>query len=497
MNKKINIIDDSIMGETFDAWVEDDYNISIHLMNGKLLSDVLNDKDTFIKDMKQSLEIRELYMNDLEEDTYELTLKAWNYYKDNFEHILDLADFICINVSEPKKFIEENPTIKNKNLVLNEFVGISEYERVSELSKEYLEYPNIYITLQGNTGYVKLDECKKIMDVIKEYSDHIKSLNLSPLEQVMYAYDIVRDRTYEDDETDYHISRDLQNVLFNKAIVCVGYARILGCILDNLGIKNELVGMTKKDDEVGHLRNAVYVNDSKYNVKGYYYLDATWDSKRNDTNNYLLRYKYFLKTRDEMEKLESYAFDYAGTECYSKNLKEDIKDAFQTNDFLSFLKMSNKINRLYRMALNVETYVINPSDVIKHSMDFREYYDLNKILNKIDKMQKSLNKTIDAETYIKLVSNVRKIEYYLEPTKYPYSLDTIYSIYVNSGWEFSRKHYNQNELRLATLFGIDKAKLYKPEKDFANYVCFDTKIVNEPSSVVLAKTLRKVLGKKM
>lgn len=182
--------------------------------------------------------------------------------------------------------------------------------------KECKDYKDFYVNLQGNSGYVKLDECKKIMNEIKKYVDHIKKLNLSPLESILYAYDMVRDRVYKKENTDdYSLSRDLKNVLFGNEIVCVGYSRILSCIFDNLGIDNNLIYLSSKDNSSGHLRNAVYVDDQKYGVSGYYYLDATWDSKRQENDNYsladlktimanIVAEKWFQLEKEEQEEQE-------------------------------------------------------------------------------------------------------------------------------------------------------------------------------------------------
>ena len=45
----------------------------------------------------------------------------------------------------------------------------------------------------------------------------------------------------------------------------------------------------------------IYLNDKKYNVEGVYFLDATWDSKKSEEDKlYPYRYKYFLKTFEEI-----------------------------------------------------------------------------------------------------------------------------------------------------------------------------------------------------
>ena len=99
----------------------------------------------------------------------------------------------------------------------------------------------------------------------------INKYNLSPIEQIMYAYDLVRDRVYqlEDDGEDYSVSRDISSVLFGDKIVCVGFAEIFSKVLDALNIRNVLFTIVGRKS--GHMRNAVYVNDSKYDIHGVFF----------------------------------------------------------------------------------------------------------------------------------------------------------------------------------------------------------------------------------
>ena len=85
-------------------------------------------------------------------------------------------------------------------------------------------YENIYIRLQENTKSISVKELKLTFDKVNSIVDEVKSYNFSPLEQIIYIYDLIRDRKYKKEKSDegYDKSRDLSKVLFGEEIVCLG-----------------------------------------------------------------------------------------------------------------------------------------------------------------------------------------------------------------------------------------------------------------------------------
>ena len=477
MKRKLIITDQKMCDEIFGLGMADN-TLSVYVDDKISLIERLKDKKQFNEDMENDLFFKSMTLSTDEDDfdkrIYQEAKATWEYFKNNFDNILDVIDSVEFDIENVKEFLEEYPILKSKNIILSERVDITDIDKLNSLIEEYSEYSNVYIWLQNDYAPVRLDDCKKIMFAIKGYADYIKSLNLSPLESTLFAYDIVRERVYQVEETDDHSeSRDVSKALFGKAIVCAGYAKILACILRELGIKNELAYMDDKFSDDAHLRNLIYADDPKYGIKGCYYLDATWDSKKADSNDYLYSYKFFLKTRDEMEKMEDYSFIYRGTKHYSKNLGEKFEAVYKRHDIVKLADMVTTINRMYRAAFNTTRSLIHNMDLFTFNAS-----DIEKIKRKINESMKRLNKSIDAETYIALVNNVRKVEYYIEPEKYPYSIETLFRICYNSKWEFRNKEYNEFN------------------KDFVNYVHFNTNIDTIPGNVRLAKTLRKILENK-
>lgn len=495
MPKELIITDQAILDEVFELSLSIYDGLSVYTSSEKSFLDYLNDKELFTKEMNKCIKNMDDMFSDDEKDEIK---RKWKYFYDNFENILDKVDYIRLAIDEePRKFIDKYPILLNKNIVVSEYADIFDYKKINELLNKYKDCPNIHICLQGNIGFVRLDECEMIMNIINNYAKKIKSLNLSPLESIMYAYDIVRERKYKlDDSQDITKSRDIKNVLFENAIVCTGYARILECILSSLDIKNNLVHLESINNGNGHFRNAVYVDDSKYNVKGYYYLDPTWDSKKDDTNNYLLRYKYFMKTRNEMEELEDYCYKYSGTELYSIGLENALKMAFDSNNpthSMLLLKFIFQLNRLYCLTTNSQKSPINANSFIYDIANNEKVYKKKHLKEIINAINNNINNGISAEVFIELVNNVRKIQHYEEPSKYPYSINSLYCIYKNSGWKFSSDHYNLYDIMEEKMFGVDIDT--KDKNNFKGYIYNDTDIALKVKRIEVTKSLNKVLEK--
>ena len=232
----------------------------------------------------------------------------------------------------------------------------------------------------------------------------------------------------------------------------------------------------------------VSFNPIKYNIDGYYYFDTTWDSKQKEgNNNFLYRYLYLAKTRDEIETLEGHEYTYGASPKYSHNMVTEFENAVKKYDMFEIGKYIKTFN--YISNATGSEYHLDIRQLISNNVD------MDDIKDKLENMLKKFNKPIPAETFIKAINNVRKLQYYIDSEKYPYSLDVLYNICIRSNWKFEEHHYSPEESLLALIFGDENAS-HDIKEDFIKYVNFDCNIVKEPSEVVLTKTLRKVLEKK-
>ena len=157
----------------------------------------------------------------------------------------------------------------------------------------------------------KIVNANKKLDKIVE---DIKSKNLSKLEQLFLAYNIITQKMYKEVEHNesLYTSREIYGVLNSDTIVCVGYVEILKEIMARLGLGNDIqifsnkVKLPNKYKTEYHETCIIYIKDEKYNLDGYYYCDPTWDSRRDGDTS--VRLTYFMLPIREIRNINSYLF---------------------------------------------------------------------------------------------------------------------------------------------------------------------------------------------
>lgn len=473
-----------------------DFSLVVYVDGEKTLEKQLKNKDKFKKCMEEKFgSIRKVEMDGLLEEEVEIS----QYIENNFESLLDSVEFIRLSLDSqsPKEFIEKNPIILSKKIVLEETLRIDEYDKLIELINKYKDIVDqVYVSLNGNENYVSLLDCYKTMNKIKKQADNIRNLGLSPMETIMYLYDQVRNRIYtkENEDEERFKSRDLSEVIFGNKIVCAGYSAIFSAVLSYLDIKNSPVFLIDKDDiknESGHERNVVYVKDPKYNIDGVYYFDTTFDSKRKDENNsYLYRYNFFAKTKNSIDKLdkkqgfnfEDTFFQYYSTDMYEK--VETIVNEKKYDELLEYLKTINYMGKLVGEDRLIDVRQIIPQFMHKN-------FDKEAFLEKFKVVCDKYNNELPAEVMIGLLNNVRKIQYYQNPEWYPYSLEDLYITSMNSGWQFNEEHLNKEQRLLQLIFGEE----ISPVNNFRNYM-LESNILDSPEQVKLTKVLQLVRDNK-
>lgn len=430
---------------------------------------------------------------------YRKILNVFKNRKDSFyKSIIDNIEYVQIvskNYKDTFKYLEKNPILKTKKIILYGYFDLD--TNIDELEKLFKDYDNIYVEIDGNNLPIKLNELKKTQKIINDIVDNIKKYNFSPIEQIMYVYDIVRSRVYtkESESESCEESRDLTKVLLGDKIVCLGYARILNVILNKLNINNILNLLKRKDCDKRHALNIIYIDDKKYDIQGIYYFDPTWDSKRSDNNNYLYSYQFFANTKKEIENYQHYIYKDETLPFFNDNLKEVLKKIYDTKGKNNVpKKIINTINTISRLIDN-ETLIkplslIDPNIILP--MCLKKDFNIDKVIQKLEYYNELFNKPISANILLKVLYNVRKIEYYNNPNLYPFDINALYSIIINSDWNFTN---TKEEDLLLAIFGenikkdIIKRNTIKCIKDNE----LDLKI----EQVKLTKTLKNIYENKV
>lgn len=184
------------------------------------------------------------------------------------------------SISEIEKALK---SIENKGISISSV-------RICLVNKDYDDIEHIKVIqgkyptrLEYDHNIVSLEDFKTMRATLDYYRDQILEANLSPLEKVLYAYDIIKSFEYEEAKNKSD-SRSIHSIIRDGKIVCVGYAVFLEQLLKEVGIEATSISTMVPDNKGrlnGHKRNIIKIVDKKYNVNGSFAFDATWDSARN------------------------------------------------------------------------------------------------------------------------------------------------------------------------------------------------------------------------
>ena len=450
----------------------------------------------------------EIYKDDM--DSYEMDKKSHESIRKNNKtsssKFLNSKYDVCVEGSYEDiiDFINNNPNINDRRILLYRNDGysfkISDNDAIDKLVNGINNLNNIYVAAEGNNKDVPIISYKDTINYIDDIVSNIKKLDLSPMEQIMYAYDIVRDRKYkfETKKQDESESRDLTPVILGDRIVCAGFAEILDKVCKKLGFNSYIQILTpiKEDSYIGHARNVIYIKDEKYDIDGVYFFDATWDCKKNNTNNHFNSYNFFGMTLNDMIRLDYHSnnpliSEYSELISISHRIRPKLSEI--KNRDLFYKQMAEKLNEIdedvffrlnhfSRKFFNNE--IISAPELIKkkvfHIGSFNE-----EDAKRIDKFLDVFVNKISEEKFLKLLANVRIKEYYQFPDKFPLSTKKVLDIAKKSGREMK---ISKEDLLLRCIFGEN----IKTSKDIIK----DEGIEKRIFGVKLAKVLKLTLDKK-
>lgn len=439
--------------------------------------------------------LKEQY-NMFKNDTSEVGIKTVEFINKCYDKIPELlanAEFVYFpyDIKEVAKYLQKNPELNDKKIILStEFIFDDNF--IDEIRDTFSNnVDNLYFIVQGNSNVVCFSECVETLKKLSAIVADVKRFNFSPLEQIMYVYDYVRDREYieEGEFDDKSISRDLTKALLGERIVCTGFSNIFNAILRKLEIKSNTYDLKGNP---GHTRNIVHVEDSKYGVDGVYFFDTTWDSKCQKTGfKFLDSYKFFCKTKEEIDTFNTLAqitdnkFPY-----YSSDIVEEFefmlnnKQQIPTEYYVSLQYMSKYIyneDLFHPLLLCGAAKHVLPTSVSS--------FDIKKVINLSTSAAKYFNKKLTADTLLEVLFNVRKIEYYMNPEKYKFDLSTILNIFNISNWDFE---ISPREKLIETILGDNKQKI--------NRLCLygkKTDYFKKVEQIEFTNTLRKITNSKI
>ena len=274
------------------------------------------------------------------------------------------------------------------------------------LLKESFPNKNILVNFEEELAFIDdAIDSKYMIDYFKSIIDD----DLSPLEKVTIAYDIVKSHKYED--TDSLESRNITQMVHNTKIVCTGYISILKKILKDLGFKpySLILNYKQGEQKIGHERLMMDLEDPKYDIHAAYIFDPTFDStdpiyvKINEDNaersnikqdgfkevDALSKYNYFLipfeqyenkfkNSCDEVLIVDNKEFDKDLLHSFLHEDQEDYEDnELFVIDFINLLNVVKKregypkemIPDLIQEALFINKYGFYKKDDIMNNIE--------------------------------------------------------------------------------------------------------------------------------
>lgn len=328
--------------------------------------------------------------------------------KINFSDFLDLdisldCDKKCDNVIDElnKKAHRsvQSVSIENRVLYIDVTVGIDSIINVVQSNDNYIDE---VVLFADNANYDGLDKLKKLGKNIKVSYIHnemsykepillneflemrkyinsvvysIKEQHLTPVEEILALYEIIKWYRYNYNVDNPDDSRYIHSFVKTGNIVCAGYSKLFAQIAMELG-HNAFVCLIDSSDTktgIGHERNAIYVDDEYYNIKGLYYLDITFDSTQNDMigNKYgdnvqksNLFYQCFLFNFEQYKSLFPDEFNPVRVDNVDKILP------YIQNDFVN-MKISELVNEPKEINLPVIKSIYR-NVMLKQKVNFKQ-----------------------------------------------------------------------------------------------------------------------------
>ena len=365
-DKYYAIYDFTFSQELLDKLLEIE-NVTLSFYNVKLTPQQLKQiKDKHIDATLDRKQISSRYIFGYTTFMEAKTQKRFYLSKNDLE-VCNIDDFIYFNpeavfslheynYANEEEYLEKTFTFMEKLDQLNKNFGFNiKIEKRSTLKKFLQKYhfKNVYINHITNDlydyPYQEYMEEEKILDSLVE---PILKANLSPMERFIAVYNIVKNfKPYKENSNDVNQSRFLRYILHNDFMVCVGYAKLLECLLERVGINANGIGVMtdvsydegfdqdkpeeKPVDLRGHARVIVSLDDDKYNIHGLFMSDPTWDNGLD--KDYL---NYSLMTMDNMT-IDNRMFSFS------------IIDPLLS--FHSFKEFVRQVNFILKRTIDVET----------------------------------------------------------------------------------------------------------------------------------------------
>lgn len=470
--------------DVVDSFRDGFYDISIFTLLDEPLHKIITNQ-IYIQQLIDNMEFN------LGHEEFESSFPFYRYVLEHCtdEDFFSNADTVYINgiYEDIAEYLRRNPELLDKEIILAESLDLDKNTCI-RLKNVFRDFPNIKLMIHGNTELIGLDEYDQTINAIDSIVDKVKNYNYSPLEQLIFAYDLIRDRFYvkENENESYTVSRDLTSTLLGDKIVCVGFSNIFNAVCDKLNISSMTFLLNRRrNGDTGHARNMVHLVDEKYKIDGLYFFDPTFDCKKDEQNNFLFSYLFFAKDYLEMDEL-SYGVYYPRDfklfdSSYFETLIDECEELGDDRAAAYRLLTNYRITTLLKF-LNMD--LIEP---------IKEGYNAEQIVDAVYDIKCKAECSIGAETFLKALYTVRKNQYYENPGKYMFDVDVLTKIITNSRFRAD----DSAELSLLSMFGFNYYYDKNASEEKVRKFVSKNELDKDIERTKLTRTLRSMLDSKI
>ncbi len=340
-------------------------------------------------------------------------------------------------------------------------------------------------------------ELKEVYSIIERITKIIKQYDFSPLEQLLFIFDSIREKTYREEESlSSNESRDFYKIVKGDYIVCEGYFNLVSSICTSLNIENEAI-IWQKNGKSTHISNLIYLNDDKYNIHGIYDMDITASYKRNEEEtDYLNNYRFALVPFEIScwyKKKENYEFF---KDSSRNSIVKYIYDYKKRLDEMNQLGIPDGIKSdFYKILLDRIAIIAKKlkNDYLEELCNQKTALDDDRVSKIYEKFLDLGRRKIPDNALIKSIYKVRRIEHLMNPQKYPLDPDIFENI-INHTIPQSGK-----QRLLGLIMGLKETLEVVEEIPVINQISGETsreKIMKDLKRIELLNTLKSELQNK-
>lgn len=236
-------------------------------------------------------------------DIYSITLDKDNFGKQFSEYLnkkkkngkLELA--ISLNgkmVEDASRTIEQieelakihgfNPYSTRIIMERTTIFSPEQLKQLVEFNKKLKDKFSSEIGVLSMSALFSLGEVEKACNKVYNFYNNTAREKLSPAECLLASYILATSKAYAKEEITDGLgkSRSIYGILNSDKIVCLGYISLINNLtyhipFENLFIIRNTNAVQSGNEFIGHSSAIVYINDPKYNLNGFYFLDPTKD----------------------------------------------------------------------------------------------------------------------------------------------------------------------------------------------------------------------------